>query len=274
MSAEVPTASRPTFLRRNIEIIIAVLLGLIATFTAYASFQSSLYDGNQAQAYTNGTNQRTEAESIYLEANQQFVQDTQLFERLTDLRLDIANPDPAISAAAQEKYDVISFQSVSDEFGAAIEWADAQNEADAELYYSPLDNEDYQDFLFASYYELKEQADATIAEGNQANVYGDRLTLTTVLMAISLFLLGIAAVVGTFRTRLVLGGISIVIFLVAAGIMLAVPACHWWLVRACRQGSPNYSPDSLHRGLRHATRFTSPSTEPLDRRVPASSTKR
>ena len=136
----------------------------------------------------------------------------------------VCGPRSLLPNGAEEALGVTVF----DRIEAAIEWADAQNEADAELYYSPLDNEDYQDFLFASYYELKEQADATIAEGNQANVYGDRLTLTTVLMAISLFLLGIAAVVGTFRTRLVLGGISIVIFLVAAGIMLAVPALPLW----------------------------------------------
>lgn len=229
MSSDAPTASTPnTFLRRNVEVILAILLGLIATVTAYASFQSSLYDGNQAQAYTNGTNLSTEAESVYLEANQQFVQDTQLFDRLTDLRLDIQNPDAAISAAAQEKYDVIYFQSVSDEFGAAIEWADAQNAADAEFYYSPLDNEDYQDFLFGPYGELKAQAEATVAEGDLANTYGDRLTLTTVMMAISLFLLGIAAVVRQFKVQLILGGVAVVIFLVAGGIMLAVPALPLW----------------------------------------------
>lgn len=229
MSSDAPTASTPnTFLRRNVEVILAILLGLIATVTAYASFQSSLYDGNQAQAYTNGTNLSTEAESVYLEANQQFVQDTQLFDRLTDLRLDIQNPDAAISAAAQEKYDVIYFQSVSDEFGAAIEWADAQNAADEEFYYSPLDNEDYQDFLFGPYGELKAQAEATVAEGDLANTYGDRLTLTTVMMAISLFLLGIAAVVRQFKVQLILGGVAVVIFLVAGGIMLAVPALPLW----------------------------------------------
>lgn len=229
MSSDAPTASTPTtFLRRNVEVILAILLGLIATVTAYASFQSSLYDGNQAQSYTNGTNLSTEAESVYLEANQQFVQDTQLFDRLTDLRLDIANPDPAISAAAQEKYDVIYFQSVSEEFGAAIEWADAQNEADAEFYYSPLDNEDYQAFLFGPYADLKAEADAKIAEGDLANTYGDRLTLTTVMMAISLFLLGIAAVVRQFKVQMILGGVAVVIFLIAGGIMLAVPALPLW----------------------------------------------
>ena len=229
MSSDAPTASTPnTFLRRNVEVILAILLGLIATVTAYASFQSSLYDGNQAQAYTNGTNLSTEAESVYLEANQQYVQDAQLFDRLTDLRLDMQNPDPAIAAAAQTKYDVIYFQSVSEDFDLAIQWADAQNEADAELYYSPLDNEDYQAALFGNYAELKDQAVATIAEGDLANTYGDRLTLTTVMMAISLFLLGIAAVVRQFKVQLILGGVAVVIFLIAGGIMLAVPALPLW----------------------------------------------
>jgi len=222
------TPAKQGFLRSNIEVFLAVLLGLVSIATAYASFQSSLYDGNQAQAYTNGSNLSTEAESLYLEGNQQYVQDAQLFDRLTDLRLDIESPDPAVSAAAQGKYDVIYFQSVSDDFDNAIQWADAQNEADPELYYSPLDNEDYQAALFGSYAETKDRAVATIGEGDSANSLGDRLTLTTVLMAISLFLLGIAAVVREFRIQIILGIVAITIFLVAAGIAVAVPALPLW----------------------------------------------
>ena len=228
MSSDAPAQPRETFLKRNAEIVIAILLGLVSIATAYASFQSSLYDGNQAQAYTKGSNYATEAESLYLEANQQFVRDAQLFDRLTDLTLDIQGSDPAVAAAAQTKYDVIFFQSVSEEFAAAIAWADEQNAADPELWYSPLDNEDYQAFLFGPYAEMSDLAVATIAEGDQANVYGDRLTLTTVLMAISLFLLGIAAVVRSFRVRIIVGSSAIVIFLIAFGILLAVPALPLW----------------------------------------------
>ena len=226
IAPETPTKQR--FLRSNIEVFLAILLGLVSIATAYASFQSSLYDGNQAQAYTNGSNLSTEAESLYLEGNQQYVQDAQLFDRLTDLRLDIESPDPAVSLAAQDKYDVIYFQSVSDDFDQAIQWADAQNDADPELYYSPLDNEDYQAALFGSYAETKDLAVATIAEGDSANTLGDRLTLTTVLMAISLFLLGIAAVVREFRIQIILGIVAITIFLLAAGIAFAVPALPLW----------------------------------------------
>jgi hypothetical protein len=206
------------------EIVIAILLGLVSIATAYCSFQSSLYGGNQTQNYTVGTNLSTEAESLYLEGNQQYVQDAQLFDRLTDLRLDIANPDPAISAAAQIKYDTIYFQSVSPDFDKAIQWADGQNAADPALYYSPLDNVDYRAALFGGYGDTKAQATATIAEGDKANGYGDKFTLSTVIMAISLFLLGIGAVVSAFRIKLIMAGIAVVIFILAAVLAASLPS--------------------------------------------------
>lgn len=214
---------KQSFIHKHIELIVAILLGLVAIVTAYASFQSSLYDGNMTQSYTTGSNLATEAESIYLEANQQYVQDAQLYDRLTDLALDAANPDPAIATAAQEKYDLIYFQSVSAEFDAAIQWAAAENEADPELYYSPLDNEDYQDFLFSSYYEMKDEAKAIIAKGDEANTLSDKLTLNTVLMAVSLFLLGVAAVIQKPSTRIILAGVATAIFVTAAILTAMIP---------------------------------------------------
>jgi len=223
MSIDAPSSVRTSFLNKHIELIVAILLGLVAIVTAYASFQSSLYDGVMTQKYTVGSNLATEAESLYLEGNQQYVQDAQLYDRLVDLQLDAANPDPAIATAAQEKYDVIYFQSVSEEFGAAIEWADEQNAADPELYYSPLDNEDYQAYLFGGYADAKDLADTTIAEGDVANGLSDRLTLNTVLMAVSLFLLGVAAVVRPNLVKIVLVSVGLAIFLTAAVLTAFIP---------------------------------------------------
>jgi hypothetical protein len=216
-----------TFLHRHIELIIAVLLGLVSIVTAYASFQGALYDGQMTQKYTVGSNLATEAESLYLEGNQEYFQDAQLYDRLTDLLLDAQSPDPVVAAAASQKYDVLYFQSVSDEFAAAIEWADQQNADDPEVYYSPLDNEDYLDYLYSGYYEQKELADATIADGDSDNTLSDRLTLNTVLMALSLFLLGIAALVRKFQIKLVLGSVAIGIFLVALVLTAFIPVV--WL---------------------------------------------
>ena len=223
MSNAAVEPTRQSFLRQHTEVVIAILLGLVSVATAYSSFQAALYDGKVIEANTQATTLSTEAESLYLEGNQQYVQDAQLFDRLTDLRLDIENPDAAISAAAQIKYDTIYFQSVSEEFDAAIQAADALNESDPDFYYSPLDDEDYQAFLFGGYAETKDQADAALAQAKEFDGRGDLLTLTTVLMALSLFLLGIGAVVKAFRVRLILGGVSMVIFVVALGIAVTVP---------------------------------------------------
>lgn len=215
--------AREHFLRRHTEVIIAVLLGLVSVATAFSSFQASLYDGKVIEANTEATTLATEAESLYLEGNQQYVQDAQLFDRLTDLRLDMDNPDAAISAAAQIKYDTIYFQSVSEEFDAAIQAADALNESDPDFYYSPLDDEDYQAFLFGGYAETKDQSDAALKQSKEYGRHGDVLTLTTVLFALSLFLLGISAVVKAFRVRLILGAVSMVIFVVSLITTLTVP---------------------------------------------------
>ena len=225
MSSDATTEGRQglSFLRKHMEIFIAVLLGLVSIGTANASFQSSLYDGNMTQNYTVGSNLATEAESFYLEGNQQYVQDSQLWDTLTDLRLDTQNPDAAIAASAQIKYDTIYFQSVSEAFDAAIKDADAQNEASPDFYVSPMDNEDYQATLFGDYADTKDKADKTIAAGDQANTYSDRLTLATVIMAISLFLLGISAVVAAFRIKLIMGGIAVVIFVIAVIVAAAIP---------------------------------------------------
>jgi hypothetical protein len=207
----------------NFELVIAILLGLVSIATAYASFQAALYDSQMAGQYTLGNTTSTEAESLYLEGNQQFVQDTQLWNRLTELKIQANSADYAVASNAQETYDTLVFQAVSDEFAAAIEWADAQNAADPEYYYSPLDNEDYQDYLFSGYSDTKADSEQHIADGDTYNNLSDRLTLYTVLMSISLFLLGIAALVRQRRTQYVLVGTGSVIFVVALVMTLTIP---------------------------------------------------
>lgn len=220
------TASGPakeSFLRKHVELITAILLGLVAIVTAYASFQSSLYDGLMTQKYTVGSNEATLAESLYLEQNQQWLQDVQTYNRLDELLFDAESSDPELSAAAFAKYDWLYFTSVSDGFDRAIQNAEALNAEDPDVYYSPSDDEVYQEDLFAGYYEQKAIADAHIAEGDTASALSDRLTLNTVLMAVSLFLLGVSAVVRTFNVKIVLMSVAMVIFVTAAVLTAGIP---------------------------------------------------
>ncbi len=212
-----------TRLFSNTELVIVILLGIVSVATAWVSFQAALYDGQTAKALSQSQSATAEAESLYLEGNQEYVQDAQTLARLTELQAQIDFGDAATSALAAETYDALFFVAVSEHFGAAIERAAAANAADPEFYTSPLDDEEYQNVLFGAYGEKSEEAVALTAQADELDARGDWLTLTTVLMAISLFLLGVAAVVRSRRVQYSLIIIGSAIFVFAVGIMLTIP---------------------------------------------------
>lgn len=203
----------------NAELLIVILLGIVSVATAWVSFQAALYDGQTAKSLSLSQSATAEAESLYLEGNQEYVQDAQTLARLTELQAQIDAGDPV----AAEVYDALYFVAVSEHFGAAIERADAINAADTEFYTSPLDDEEYQGVLFGAYAEKSEEAVALTQQADELDARGDWLTLTTVLMAISLFLLGVAAVVRSRRVQYSLIVIGSAIFVFAAVIMLTIP---------------------------------------------------
>jgi hypothetical protein len=222
-AATAAEAPKQRFLRAHLEFIIALLLGLVSIVTAYASFQATVYNGETQKYYTDGTNLRTKAESFFVEDNQTFVQDAQLYDRLTELWIDAGNPDPAISGPAAQKYDALYAQSVSDSFDAAIRWAEDENLKNPDSVVNPTESTTYVDDLFADYKSLKADSHAAIDAGDAASRLSDRLTLNTVLLALSLFLLGIAALVKIFRVKITLVSVAVVIFIVAATATAFIP---------------------------------------------------
>ncbi|MDX2025594.1 hypothetical protein [Microcella sp.] len=203
----------------NAELLIVILLGIVSVATAWVSFQAALYDGQTAKALSQSQSATAEAESLYLEGNQEYVQDAQTLARLTELQAQINAGDPV----AAEVYDALYFVAVSEHFGAAIERADEINAADTEFYTSPLDDEEYQSVLFGAYGEKSDEAIELTKQADELDARGDWLTLTTVLMAISLFLLGVAAVVRTRKVQYSLIVIGSAIFVFAAAIMFSIP---------------------------------------------------
>ena len=236
LTATAPAPAEPTRRSRNeprlgrllsnVELITAILLGVVSVTTAYASFQASLYDGETAKQFTQGQNSQTEAESLYLEANQQYIRDVQLWDKMTELQIEIDNV-PAQAAASQLKYDTLLFTSVSEELNAAIVWSAEQNEADPNVFTSPFDSEDYQNALYGAWAEEDDKSIGYFAAGDVADKNGDALTLTTVLMAISLFLLGVAAVARQLRVQLILIGVAMVIYVVSLVMTFQVPFIPW-----------------------------------------------
>lgn len=219
--APVSSRTRIPFLQ-DLQLLIVILLGFISVVTAYASFEAALYDGNQASAYSKGGAAQTEAESIYLEANQQYVQDSLTIQQLTILKTAAENGD----AVAQAQYDQLYFVSVSEDLDAAIQAAAALDEAEPEFWHDPQADETYQEALFGAYGEKAAEAEALLADGDLANQLGDRLVLNTVLMAISLFLLGVAAVLTNRRSQWILIGVGTSLFVVA-GVLTAIVPFVW-----------------------------------------------
>jgi len=150
-----------TWLAKSIEIIVVSCLGLVSVATAYTSFQAALYDSQMASAYAVGQSYKTEAESMYLEANQQYVQDSQTLLRLFELNIEIQSGDASTAALAQAKADAIYTASVSDTFAEAIAAADEANAANPDApYISAQDDEAYLAELFDPYQEQAAAADA------------------------------------------------------------------------------------------------------------------
>ncbi|MDQ4137851.1 MAG: hypothetical protein M3116_03255 [Actinomycetota bacterium] len=207
----------------NVELVTAILLGVVSVTTAYASFQAALYDGETAKQFTLGQNHQTEAESLYLEANQQYIRDVQLWDRMTELSIEMGDQDPARAAIAQAQFQTLEFQSVSETLSAAIDWSNQQNDANPDEYVGPFRSEDYQNALYGAWAAEDDKSTAAFAAGDVADKHGDKLTLTTVLMAISLFLLGVAAVARQLRVQFILIGVSMVIYAVSLVMVAGVP---------------------------------------------------
>jgi hypothetical protein len=207
---------------KRFELFIAILLGLTAVLTAYASWQGSLYDGNQAQFYTEGNAKLTDGNAQWNEASQLVAQDMDVWNQITSLQVDQMYAeyykDADAAEAAQYKLDQIMYNNVSDEFRVAIDWANAQED-----YASPFDMEGYLDSYYIEAEAVLEAGYAQIAEGNTANDWGDKQGLVTVIFAVVLFMLGIVSTFNNMRTKFVVTGVSIVALIYGVIMMAGIP---------------------------------------------------
>lgn len=213
-----PETSAPWW-HRHVELVVVIMLGIVSVATAYTSFQSSLYGGQSADKISQSEASATLAESLYLEGNQQYVQDSQTIQQLSALNIAAQAGDPVASA----QYDDLYFIGVSEDLDLAIQNGFALDESDPEFWHDPQADEDYLDSLFGSYRDEADNSDSLRAEGDDLGKQGDRLGLYTALMAITLFLLGIAAVVRRPLMKWILIATGGTIFLVTASLVAGIP---------------------------------------------------
>lgn len=209
---------------RRFELFVAIFLGLTAVLTAYASWQSALWGGDQATNYTKGNAYIADANQYYNEASQNIAQDTATWNEISGLRIDLAFAESSGNADEVErisyKLNQLMYENVSadDALAKAIEWADAQ-----EGYASPFEMEGFIDGYYTNANTSYNEGWALIDSGAEANRLGDIQGLVTVVLAVVLFMLGIVSTFHNMRTKMVVSAVSFVALMFGIVIMLGVP---------------------------------------------------
>jgi hypothetical protein len=205
-----------------LELIIVILLGITAVLTAYASWQSSLYDGNQASAYTESTAILSDANSLYNQDYQSIMQDMNTWNQIIDIRTDLLyatdKNDTVEMDRLQYKLDQIMYNNVDDHLQEAIDWADAQQD-----YASPFDKEGFSESYYTDADQMYADGWAKMDEGQEANDLGDKQGLVTVIFSVVLFLLGIVSTLKNVKIRMSVVGLSFATLVYGVIMMISVP---------------------------------------------------
>uniref|UniRef100_UPI003569A20D hypothetical protein n=1 Tax=Paraconexibacter sp. TaxID=2949640 RepID=UPI003569A20D len=174
--------------RDRFEAIIATLLGLAAILVAVASYQGSLRDGDSIKSFNEGIRSINDANGFFTEATQTAGRDQALF-------LEYAK------AAQSDNADLASYlkEAIMDDNlrGAVDAWENDKTDEIA----TPLDAPEYEVPQQNEAERLVKVTDRQFATARSLDEEGDKFNLVGVIVASSLFFLGIAGVVRSRRTR-------------------------------------------------------------------------
>ena len=219
-SAEKP--EKKSFWNENkVEIIVAILLGVTALLTAWASWIGSLHGGIQAINFTKSNNTSSQATSAYNLGLQMFLSDIMTWNTMMDYSFEMAMAE---SDGNQEKVELINEklktyteQNASDILMEGIKWM-KDNDED-----SPFKMPQITEKYFTDAEEKSEEARDLLKEGQNDNARGDAYNLVSVLYSLVLFLLGIVGVFKRLPNRIGVLSIALVILIGALIYMLTIP---------------------------------------------------
>ncbi len=204
----------------TLELIIAILLGVTAILTAWASWISSLHGGNQATNYTESNNLSAMGNSMYNEAAQNYMQDTLLWNTINDYMFDKelaeANGNKEAVKLIDEKIQILIEDNCTDEFAEAVNWALDEG-------VTPFDKEGLEESYYKEALATIDEADKILEQGKKDNANGDAYGLVSVLYSVVLFLLGIVGIFKKLPNRMVVMIVSAVLLVIATVYMVTIP---------------------------------------------------
>jgi hypothetical protein len=200
----------------SLEILIAVLLGLAAVATAYAGYKSSSLSGEAVQGYSEAAVKSNEATFFYSTAVQGALENEILFIEYEKAKLAALAGNSEIDLAfAQYLRESLMTQPLLN----AIDWWEGQPTDEQPV--SPFVPENPEavnlEFVqaFAEGQRREEGSSDAFDDATEKDDRSDEFTLATVLLATSLFILGVAGVFRVYRIKAAL--------VVVGAILLVVP---------------------------------------------------
>lgn len=189
---------------KRIEIWIAALLGIVAIITAFATYKAVLEDGDTLANFNEGVRLNDDATASDTEGTQQYTTDQAIY--LEFIKSEVGG-DSEIAKYFRETL-------FSPELEESYKWVEEGGD-DA---VSPFQEDSpYTRPEWAKAEDLRKQTDAKFAEAAKHDEDGDKYVLATVILSISLFLLGIAGVNRQFRVQRALAIVASVVLV--AGIV-------------------------------------------------------
>lgn len=194
------------------EVLIATLLGLAAALTAFAGYKASTFDGETLKAFQVANRTVSDANTFYTQGNQTTAEDHTLFTEYAKANF-----------AKQEELSDYLETLMRPELVAAIRWwEDPANEATAGETPFGDENPKYEVSDFEEAEDLTKKTDELFAAAARSGDRGDQYTQVTVILALSLFLLGIAGVARQSRVRVATVIVGAIVLVGATGMMLSI----------------------------------------------------
>lgn len=188
------------------EIVIAILLGIAAILTAWSTFQSAQLGGAVTAAYSEGIRLSDTASQAFNDASATDIADEALF-------LEFAK---ASNAGDEATADYIYSSLMSEDLAAAVDWWLEQ--PDSAGYATPFveDNPAWSTAAYDDAAAIDEEAQAKFDEATEKDGLGSEFDVLSIIIAISLFLFGVASLVRQQRIKVGLGAIGAVILVYSA----------------------------------------------------------
>lgn len=210
------------FTEERVEVIVAIMLGITALLTAWASWIGSLHGGNQATNYTKSNNLAAEGNSEYNAASQLFLSDLMAWNTILDYEYDA---QIAQMNGKTDEYDMIQQkltdyiqQNCSTYLSDGLDWYFETDGAN-----SPFEMEGLVESYYDTCNDLLAQSEEALEQGMRDNSNGDAFNLVTVIYSLVLFLLGIVGIFKRLPNRVILVCVAAFGMLVATLYMWSLP---------------------------------------------------